>query len=182
MLHLHRVIILQKFEHAIGKDDEDLDHLFEMERDKSNLDDPNGSMSVLGKLPHLTENEQATTRQNISKDTPEEESFTEQSSIVDDTCHGQSCTETDYMLQNQIAFNERCRSPDASSNVEQPLDCTADVDQPHKTKHEPLDYTMDMDTEQRYKSYVVDKIGYNPEENTQRQGSDSPLLCRHLVL
>jgi len=157
-----------------------------VERDKSNLESADENISTFGSLTHAVEKEQSRTRQDsLTEISTGEKTFMEHISNVDDTCHRLSRVDSDHGLPDmQTAFSERYRNANMSSSMEeQPLDCTSDMNQLQQTKHEPLDYTVDIDTEPRYKTYVAEKILYNPEENLQRQGSDLSLpLCRHLVL
>ncbi|XP_012231081.1 transcription activator GAGA isoform X2 [Linepithema humile] len=159
----------EKLEDVLEKNVEDLkDHLFDVERDKSNSGSGDENTAAFSRLTHAAEREQSITRQDTST---ERRSFAEQMSS--DICHRQSFTEDDYDHRDtQPAFRERCRSADTLPSMmeEQPLDCTSDVSQLREAKHEPVDYTMDMDAEPSYKSYTAEKILYNPEENVQRQG------------
>lgn len=173
------IVALQKVEDTLGKNVEDLDHLFNVDRDKGNLGSVDENVSTFGSLTHPAEREQTRTRQdNLTETSMGEQTFMEHtSSINNDSCHRQSRTDGDHSLPDmQTAFSEGCGSAtDVPSNAEeQPLDCTSDMSQTQETKHEPLDYTVDMDTEQRYEPYMAEKILYNPEENLQRQGSDLP--------
>jgi len=159
-----------------------------VERDKSNLESADENISTFGSLTQAMEKEQSRTRQDsLTEISTGEKTFMEHISSVEDTCHRQNRVDSDRgLLDMQTAFSERYRNVDMPSSMEeQPLDCTSDMNQLQqtKTKHEPLDYTVDIDTESRYKTYMAEKILYNPEENLQRQGSDLSLpLCRHLVL
>jgi hypothetical protein len=181
------IIALQKLEDTLEKNVEDLDHLFDVERDKSNLESADENISTFGSLTHAIEKEQSRTRQDsLTEISTGEKTFMEHISSVDDACHRQSRVDSDHGFPDmQTAFSERYRNADMASSMEEPLDCTSDMNQlqQSKPKHEPLDYTVDIDTESRYKTYMAEKILYNPEENLQRQGSDLSLpLCRHLVL
>ncbi|XP_011329055.1 longitudinals lacking protein, isoforms H/M/V isoform X2 [Ooceraea biroi] len=163
----------EKLKDTFGQNVEDLDHLFDVNRDKSNLESADESISTFGSLTHPIKEEQSRTRQNsLTETSTRENTFMEHTSSVGDTCHRQSRkVDGDHSASDmQTAFSERCTSADAPSSMgEQPLDCTSDVNQSQQPKHEPLDYTVDMDTEARYKPCIAEKILYNPEENLQRQ-------------
>lgn len=165
------ITALQKLEDSFGKK-ENMD--FYLDRDHSDPEDTSGNQSI-----HSIEKEQSTIRQNTSTEVSRGSPLVERTSNVSDTCHRQNLTElVDYNLSDtQATYNERCGSADAPTNMEKPLDCTSSdiVNQLQSTKHEPLDYTLDVDADAGYnRSYMAEKVLYNPEENAQRQGSDPP--------
>lgn len=183
---------MQKLEDTLGKNVEDLDRLFDMERDKSNLGSVDENIDALGSLTHTAEKMQSRTRRrdSLTELSMGEKTFMENASSASDNCRQQQQghnTDGDHGLPDNIqtTFGERCRSAEnvPSSMEEQPLDCTSDTSQLQQTKHEPLDYTMEMDTETRYKPHMAERILYNPEESSQRQGSDpSPALSTSFIL
>lgn len=171
-------------EEDLRKNVEDFEKQLFEEKDKSTSCNMDENDSTFDRLSHTMEKRQSTKRpKNTLQISTDRKVFV--SSNIHDT-NREGCIEGNYNLPDTPSkFSERRGSVDKSprSTEEQPLDCTSDLNQLQETKQEPLDYTLDMDTDQsRYKSYTAERIFFDPKENMQRQGSDPPSFCRHLIL